>query len=228
MRKKLAMCITAAMALGGALLWNHTATAAQTTPVDKFKTIGNAKQVILVTTDGYNTHKANIETYEKKNGKWVKKLSVSGVIGKNGFAKSKKEGDMMSPRGKYTIGTSFGRYNNPGTKLPYRKITDKDVWVDDPKSAYYNTWQQKPANGRWNSAENMDVAPYDYGFVINYNTKRIPYKGSGIFFHVVGESGYTAGCTATSKENVVKILKWLDPKKNPVIIQAPKSELGKY
>lgn len=227
MRQKMLLLLFV-FALAGVFIGNDVF-AGKMTKVEDFKTLENSKQVILVTTEGYNTHKAKIETFEKIQGKWKKILTVSGAIGKDGFAKSKKEGDMKSPRGKYTLGTAFGRFPNPNTKMNYRNITDKDVWVDDSKSPYYNTWQQKPANGRWTSAEDMDIAPYDYGFVINYNTKeRVPYKGSGIFFHVVGESGYTAGCTATSKENVLKILKWLDPKKQPVIIQAPKNELGKY
>ncbi|MGG2062180.1 SH3 domain-containing protein [Priestia megaterium] len=194
--------------------------------VDSFKTLGNAQQVILVTADNYDTKSAKIQTFEKVDGKWKQVLTANGVLGQKGFALSKKEGDMESPTGKYTIGTAFGRYANPGTKLPYRKITANDVWVDDSKSSLYNTWQQKPANGRWTSAENMDIPAYDYGFVINYNESRTPGKGSAIFFHV--GTNYTAGCTATSKEQVVSILKWLNPEKNPVIIQSPVSELDKY
>lgn len=67
---------------------------------------------------------------------------------------------------------------------------------------------------------------YEYGFVINYNTKQVKNKGSGIFMHK-GDS-YTLGCVATSRSNLLKILKWLDPKKNPVIIMTPESELNKY
>ena len=203
-----------------------SATASPKLVVDSFKTLGNAQQVILVTADNYDTKSAKIQTFEKVDGKWKQVLTANGVLGQKGFALSKKEGDMESPTGKYTIGTAFGRYENPGTKLPYRKITANDVWVDDSKSSLYNTWQQKPANGRWTSAENMDIPAYDYGFVINYNESRKPGKGSAIFFHV--GTNYTAGCTATSKEQVVSILKWLNPEKNPVIIQSPVSELDKY
>nr|WP_308201911.1 SH3 domain-containing protein [Priestia megaterium] len=203
-----------------------SATASPKLVVDSFKTLGNAQQVILVTADNYDTKSAKIQTFEKVDGKWKQVLTANGVLGQKGFALSKKEGDMESPTGKYTIGTGFGRYANPGTKLPYRKITANDVWVDDSKSSLYNTWQQKPANGRWTSAENMDIPAYDYGFVINYNESRTPGKGSAIFFHV--GTNYTAGCTATSKEQVVSILKWLNPEKNPVIIQSPVSELDKY
>ncbi len=203
-----------------------SATASPKLVVDSFKTLGNAQQVILVTADNYDTKSAKIQTFEKVDGNWKQVLTANGVLGQKGFALSKKEGDMESPTGKYTIGTTFGRYENPGTKLPYRKITSNDVWVDDSKSSLYNTWQQKPANGRWTSAENMDIPAYDYGFVINYNESRTPGKGSAIFFHV--GTNYTAGCTATSKEQVVSILKWLNPEKNPVIIQSPVSELDKY
>ena len=203
-----------------------SATASPKLVVDSFKTLGNAQQVILVTADNYDTKSAKIQTFEKVDGKWKQVLTANGVLGQKGFALSKKEGDMESPTGKYTIGTAFGRYTNPGTKLPYRKITANDVWVDDSKSSLYNTWQQKPANGRWTSAENMDIPAYDYGFVINYNESRTPGKGSAIFFHV--GTNYTAGCTATSKEQVVSILKWLNPEKNPVIIQSTVRELDKY
>lgn len=194
------------------------------------KTVESNKQLILVTSKGYNTSTAEIRTFERNSKEgWVPVLTTKGHIGKYGFAKEKdmKEGGKKSPIGKYTIGTAFGREANPGTKLNYRKITADDVWVDDPKSKLYNTWQsKKKTKDQWESAENMNIAAYTYGFVINYNTKRIPYKGSAIFFHI-GNS-YTLGCTATSEENVKKILKWLDPKKNPVIIQTPINELHNY
>ncbi|MFC7393448.1 SH3 domain-containing protein [Scopulibacillus cellulosilyticus] len=192
------------------------------------KTVGSNKQLILVTSNGYNTSSDEIHTFERNaKGQWVPVLTTTGHIGKYGFTSNMSEGGKKSPIGKYTIGTAFGRKGNPGTKLHFRKITSDDVWVDDPKSSLYNTWQsRKKTQGKWKSAENMNIPAYNYGFVINYNTKRIPYKGSAIFFHI--GSSYTLGCTATSEANVVKILKWLDPKKNPVIIQTPIQELNKY
>ena len=152
---------------------------------------------------------------------------MPAVIGKLGFAVHKKEGDIKSPMGIYTIGTAFGRQPNPGTKMPYIQTTPNDYWVDDSNSPLYNTLQEAPVNGRWNSAETMYIKYYDYGFVINYNTtERTPYKGSAIFFHIwIGSSIGTTGCTATSEENLLTILKWLDPSKNPLIIQGTMSEV---
>ncbi|MDN3018684.1 cell wall-binding protein [Paenibacillus sp. BSR1-1] len=198
------------------------------TIADHFTTISENNQLILVTTTGYNTVNAKIRTFEKIDNKWYEKLTINGYIGKEGFATVMREGAKKSPRGKYTIGTAFGRYQNPGTKLPYRQITPDDVWVDDSSSSLYNTWQKASENqGRWSSAEKMDVSPYNYGFVINYNTaERIPGAGSAIFFHVA--SSYTLGCTGTAQTNVLSILRWLDPAKRPIIIQTPESEFNKY
>ena len=191
------------------------------------KTVGSNKQLILVTTNGTTTSSAEIRTFEKDSkGKWIQKLSIKGFVGKTGVGKT-KEGESKTPVGKYTIGTAFGQKGNPGTKLPFRNITNDDVWVDDPKSKLYNTWQsKKKTKGQWKSAENMNHRLYTYGFVINYNTERTPGKGSAIFFHV-GDS-YTLGCVATSEANVKSILKWLDPAKKPVIIITSTQDLKKY
>lgn len=192
------------------------------------KTVDGNNQLILVTSNGFNTSSADIRTFEKNaKGEWVPLLTMKGFIGKYGFTNNMREGGASSPVGKYSIGTAFGQIVNPGTKLPYRKITSDDVWVDDPKSKLYNTWQSRSkTKGQWKSAENMTHPLYKYGFVINYNTQRTPYKGSAIFFHIA--NSYTLGCTATSEANVIKILKWLDPAKKPVIIQTPISDLHKY
>lgn len=194
----------------------------------QLNTVGANNQLILVTTKGYGTSTATVQTFERNTeGTWEQILSIPGHIGKNGFAVNKQEGDGKSPTGKYSIGSAFGRSGDPGTKLPFRGITPDDVWVDDPDSKLYNTWQsrQKTKN-QWNSVENMNIPAYTYGFVINYNTQRTPGAGSAIFFHI--SNTYTLGCTGVSQSNVVKILRWLDPAQNPVIIQTPRSKLGNY
>lgn len=195
---------------------------------DGLKTIDSNRQLILVTSNGYGTSSAKIQTFEKNsNGKWNQVMSVNGHIGKNGFAASKKEGDGKTPVGKYSIGTGFGQNGNPGTKLSFKDITSDDIWVDDSESKFYNTWQSKKnIAGQYKSAENMNHRLYTNGFVINYNTQGTPYKGSAIFFHV--GSGHTLGCVATPESNVKSIMKWIDPAKNPVIIQTPSQDLSKY
>ena len=195
--------------------------------IDRIKGKGIAQQAIVVTTNGFDSISATIATFENVNGTWKQVASFTGNIGKNGFAYNKVEGDGHSPIGIFTLGDAFGRYSNPGTLMNYRQSTPNDFWVDDVNSPLYNTWQEGPSNGRWNSAENMYIPQYNYAFVINYNTvKRMPDKGSAIFFHVWSGAGHgTGGCTATAENNVISILKWLNPSKNPIIVEGPMSEV---
>jgi L,D-peptidoglycan transpeptidase YkuD (ErfK/YbiS/YcfS/YnhG family) len=205
-----------------------SAAASTTMPVSaarQLQTHKNTGQAILVLPAGKDKTRVAIIAYEKVKESWRQIYKMNGWIGKNGFASRKREGDGKSPSGLFTIGKAFGAYPDPGTELPYVRMTSKDVWVDDPKSPWYNTHQKLPVKGRWSSAEMMRRSDslYDYGFVINYNTnKPVSGRGSAIFFHVASRP--TAGCTGTSRENVLKLLRWLDPDKSPVIIQNP--EIG--
>jgi D-alanyl-D-alanine dipeptidase len=66
---------------------------------------------------------------------------------------------------------------------------------------------------------------YRLGVAINHNVRAYSGFGSCIFFHV-WDPAYpgTTGCTATSYVHLVRLLRWLDPKKNPLIVQLPLSE----
>lgn len=193
--------------------------------IERIKGLENSSQAVVVTSKDYNTSVVEIQSFEKVNGNWVRAFEkMAGVIGYNGFAINKIEGDGKSPVGVFTFGTAFGKEQNPGTIINYRQINYNDYWIDDPYSPYYNTWQVGPPMGRWKATEGLLRSDwlYDYGIVINYNSERIPFKGSGIFFHLWRQEGKgTAGCTATTRENMLKIIMWLNPDKNPVIIQGP-------
>lgn len=194
--------------------------------VNRMKSIRGNGQLILVTASGYRKSSVTVQTFSKdKHGKWKRLLIMRGITGKYGFSHQKHEGDKKAPTGKYSITRAFGRYNNPGTKLPYHKITGDDVWVDNIHSRYYNTLQSKRRTRQY--SESMNIPQYNYGFVINYNTKRIRGEGSAVFFHI-SHGSYTLGCTAVSRDNILSILKWLDPKKKPVIVQSVLNELNMY
>lgn len=197
--------------------------------IDKIDGKGNAQQAIIVTTNSPGSVSVTITTFEKINGTWKQISSFAGNIGRNSFTYNKVEGDGHSPIGIFSLGTAFGRYASPGTAMNYRQSTTNDFWVDDVNSPLYNTWQQGPVNNRWNSAENMYIPQYNYGFVINHNTtSRTPGKGSAIFFHVWSGPGHgTAGCTAAAQGNVINTLKWLNPSKSPIIIQGSMSAVLK-
>ena len=61
---------------------------------------------------------------------------------------------------------------------------------------------------------------YKYAVVIEYNTDPVvPGLGSAIFMHVWRGAGQpTAGCVAMAEADLLRFLRWLDIRRNPVII----------
>lgn len=170
-----------------------------------------ATQVLLVVGSGST---AVVRTCEKRHGTWVSVLGrMAGHVGMNGVAPpgAKREGDRRTPSGTFALGNGFGVLSDPGTWFSWHRTTTADVWVDDPGSSLYNTMQRKPANGRWDSAEDLYVpGNYDYVQVIGYNTARTPGKGSAIFLHVDHRSG-TFGCVTLPRASLLRVLRWERP-----------------
>lgn len=206
-------------------------------------------QLILVTSSGWENSAGRLQRFEKHEGGWKKVGSeVTVALGKNGMAwgrglhqvgssPEKKEGDAKAPAGVFSLGTLWG-YTNESPSVngyPYRQATSRDYFVDDVKSADYNTWVSIPASQEnnpkvlWGSVEKMKRSDhlYEYGIVINHNMGPAEKgKGSAIFFHVWRTPGAaTLGCTAMSKENLLELMRWLDNTKNPLLIQVPRVEL---
>ena len=156
---------------------------------------------------------ATVRACEKRGADWVPVMgTLRGHVGKRGVAPAgaKREGDLRTPSGTYTLGRGFGQVASPGVRFRWTVTDSNDVWVDDSGSSLYNSWQRKPANGRWSSAEDLDIAAYRYAQVIDYNTVRTPGRGSAIFLHVDHGSG-TAGCVSLPTSSLLKVLRWEQP-----------------
>ena len=196
--------------------------------VERLHNLGDAQQVITVTSSSWSSASASLEAFDRDgvNRAWRRVAGpVTAYVGRNGFASDKREGDGKTPVGLYGFGTAFGTAPDPGVHLAYRQTTQPDVWVDDPASPLYNTWQQDPPNGRWSSAERLyQPGPYHYAAVIDYNAAHTPGKGSAIFLHVSHGSG-TAGCASVAEPVLLQLLRWLDPARHPVIAMGPESYL---
>lgn len=158
--------------------------------------------------------------------KWADELpEMPALIGRNGLAEPgrKKEGDGKTPQGEYGIVSAFGREAEPPPSVvfPYRQATENDYWIDDPASPDYNRWVSgdRPTVSHERLRLADDVPAYDFGLTLDYNTDPVvPDAGSAIFLHVwLDEHTPTSGCVALSRENVLEILRWLDPAKHPRI-----------
>ncbi len=148
------------------------------------------------------------------------------VVGKNGMACIKREGDGCSPVGYFPLVQAFGMEQAPSVTMPYLSIKGLEG-VDDPDSRYYNRLVHSSTitDRDWESAEQMEkyAVEYTWGVVVGYNWETPkPHAGSCIFLHVWEEpTRGTAGCTAMDLEMMRKLVFWLNPAKHPHLLQAP-------
>ena len=109
------------------------------------------------------------------------------------------------------------------------KVDNNTYCVDDVKSAYYNQIVKPDTVKKdWSSAETMRMKTdvYKYGIFVDYNVNPvIAGEGSCIFMHIWSKrTSPTAGCTAMTKDNILKLIRFLDKSQNPVLVQVPQSE----
>ena len=140
-------------------------------------------------------------------------------IGKRGIGYKKKEGDLITPKGRYRIKYILYRKDKVKrilTKIKKIIIKKNMAWCDDPNSKRYNKLIKLPSSFSYEKLYRNDNV-YDIILVLNYNMKPIiKHKGSAIFIHV-SKSNYkkTEGCVALKKTHLLKILKQL--KKNTLV-----------
>ena len=135
------------------------------------------------------------------------------AIGKRGIAFKKKEGDLITPKGKYKIKYILyrkDRVNKLQTKLKKIVIKKNMGWCDDPFSNQYNKLIKLPSTCSFERLYKKDNA-YDIILVLNYNMSPIiKNKGSAIFIHVAKKNyKKTEGCIALKKMHLLKIIKKL-------------------
>lgn len=197
--------------------------------VQQLASVGNARQVVIVTSTSWTTDVATLQTFEQDATGWHAVFpAMAAHIGRAGFSADKHEGDLKTPSGMYGFGTMFGQRPNPGVKFPYRQADSQSVWVDDVNSPYYNTWQENAALSGEHLASSGYATAYAYAVAIAYNVNPIVKgKGSAIFLHV-STGGGTAGCVSIAQANLLQVLRWLDPAKSPVIVMGPSSVIRQY
>ena len=233
----------------------QSASASRASPLAKFKTaipeLFTCEQLVTVTTKSWDDVSATVHLYERTAGHGSAWRQVGNpfpaVIGQNGLAwgiglhgsgkpgeADKREGDKKAPAGVFRFGDVFGTARPEQVRflrLSYRQVTPTTEAIDDPKSKYYNQVvdRRSVTHPDWTSSESMLQVSgrYRLGVIVRHNTAAYPGFGSCVFFHV-WDPRYpaTTGCTATSYDHLVRLLRWLDPKKNPLLVQLPAGEYG--
>ncbi|MFT8471193.1 L,D-transpeptidase family protein [Acetobacter persici] len=135
---------------------------------------------------------------------------MSAVIGKNGLAQQKQEGDHATPIGIFPLRKVYYRADRllkPKTILPVEPLSPRDGWCDDPESSDYNHFVRLPHPARHEQLWREDHV-YDLIVVIGYNDNpAVPGRGSAIFMHLQRpDRSPTEGCLALTESDLRAVL----------------------
>lgn len=205
-------------------------------------------QCMVVLTDNWDTAKGKLYKYVKQGpwSKWTRDGEINDVlIGKKGLGwgiglkdfssfegPKKKEGDLKSPAGVFTLYHAFG-YAKEAKEVnwPYMPIVPSTMCIEDISSKHYNRLiDEDSLVSDWKGTDHMlrkdDL--YEWGVFVDHNPNQKAGKGSCIFLHVwrPGGSG-TAGCTSMDKGKMLDLIKWLEPGAEVLLVQCPKSSYAK-
>ena len=141
-------------------------------------------------------------------------------VGKKGFTRNKKEGDLKTPAGIFELGKIYyrpDRIEKPLSKLQTTTIKKNMGWCDDPKSKYYNKLIKIKKNFKMNHEKlYRKDNKYDIFILIKHNYKKvIKNQGSAIFLHLTKNYSPTQGCIAVKKKDFLILFKLI--KKNTKI-----------
>jgi L,D-peptidoglycan transpeptidase YkuD (ErfK/YbiS/YcfS/YnhG family) len=132
------------------------------------------------------------------------------ALGKNGIRQKAREGDFITPKGKYKFIKIYYRADRiKKVHSPLKKIKIKKNmgWCDDVNSKYYNKQikiNKKISHEKLYRKDNV----YDIIVVLNYNINPIiKGKGSAIFLHVAKKNyNKTKGCIALKKNELLNLV----------------------
>lgn len=135
------------------------------------------------------------------------------AVGRNGIGSKQREGDGITPAGKWPLRRVFfrgDRLDLPKTILPVEKIDHNDAWCDIPGDPNYNRLVRLPyatlSERLW-----RDDHLYDVITVVGFNDSPVVQGGgSAIFIHVAQEDyAPTEGCVALAVVDLVPAIEQL-------------------
>jgi D-alanyl-D-alanine dipeptidase len=101
--------------------------------------------------------------------------------------------------------------------------------VDDPRSHLYNRLVDAPnvAHRDWKSSERVRPTNpmFRWCVEVRHNWEQRPGLGSCIYLHIWKAPGVaTSGCTAMAEHDLARIVRWVDARKRPLLVQLPDAE----
>ena len=133
----------------------------------------------------------------------IDEFHLKCCVGKNGFNLNKREGDLSTPKGLFSLKKLYFRKDRVGVpecRIKKKIITKGMAWCDEPKHKKYNEEILDFTKKNKESFYRKDHA-YDYLITISHNEKKKIGYGSAIFIHLTEDYKPTAGCIALKKKD---------------------------
>jgi len=208
----------------------------------------DSSQVVVGITKSWQSSHLTVYLYEKNGigiwhkveGPWRGRCAKKGLAWGRGLhplpskGSRKAEGDWRAPAGIFRIGGAWGYHKSikKHPNLPYRQITTRDLWVEDPFSPHYNHHLVLKHEPReiWEIRAQMRQGDYPHSLKLfiahNAPPKPVPGAGSSIFFHIWREDGAkpTAGCTTMPEAQLRTLIARIDPGRHPLYVLLPKTD----
>lgn len=205
----------------------------------------SSQQIILGLAEDWNSSEVKLQCFNRTETGWEKVGTVwPGRLGQLGLAWGrglhpdnlagpvKRESDNRAPCGVFALGDAYG-YEKEVPHHPnllYHPIDERDLWVDDPTSHYYNQHlrlKEKRPLTDWENKQQMRLndEAHSLKLFIAHNAPPNPQPGAGssIFFHIWRENGQkaSAGCTTMPKEKLSELIQWINPQQKPLFVLLP-------
>ncbi|AXI78130.1 hypothetical protein [Peterkaempfera bronchialis] len=187
-------------------------------PAFRAKIPASADQVLLVSGEGRNSAHSTATLWTRTaDGRWQPGTAWPAHNALKGWTPDHHLDDLRSPVGVYPLSDAGGLRPNPGTKLPYYRDANFTI------------------GGKGFEGEDLEGS-FDYVVAIDYNrvagtspldgTKPLgPAKGGGIWVHV-DHGGPTHACVSLAEQDMVALVRALDPAAHPVIVMGDEASLA--
>jgi L,D-peptidoglycan transpeptidase YkuD (ErfK/YbiS/YcfS/YnhG family) len=179
---------------------------------------GDTRQVLLVEGDDEHSAESTATLWSRDvGGQWSAGPAWPAHNALRGWTFDHWAGDLRTPIGVFSLTDAGGLAPDPGTRLPY-----------DRSSAFRSL-------GEGFEGESLEGA-FDHVIAIDYNhvpgtsplDRRLPLgssRGAGLWVHV-DHQGPTHGCVTLRRDDMVDLLRALDPAAHPVIAMGDRASLA--
>lgn len=178
---------------------------------------GDTDQVLVVTGTGRTATTSIVVLYQRTPDGWQAGPAWPAHNGETGWTTHHRGNDLSTPIGVFTLTDAGGLQPDPGSKLPYHQgpgFSDSGTGFNGESLAH----------------------AFDYVIAVNYN--RVAGKnpldwtmpdglqyGGHIWLHV-DHGGPTHGCVSLPAQDMVTLLRTLDPALHPVIVMGDAASLS--